>query len=157
SAGSDGRRGRAHDGLGRNQRCRREDDAGRVLRPQPDLGCVAGAARAVLALISPTRPFSAAGECRGGPARSSGGAALVCWHSPASSAKVAPTLPEEVVLRSLAAAILVLGLLIPAKSIADTAPAPRDPNFPAGEENAKDALNSTPRHGELIDVPIAAA
>jgi carboxymethylenebutenolidase len=35
------------------------------------------------------------------------------------------------------------------------APPPRDPNLPAGEENAKDALNASPRHGEIIDVPMS--
>lgn len=33
-------------------------------------------------------------------------------------------------------------------------PPPRDPNLPASEENAKDALNTSPRHGEMVDVPM---
>ena len=63
-------------------------------------------------------------------------------------------------MRSLCGLILALGLLSPSlsRAAADStavAPAPRDPNLPAGEENAKDALNTSPRHGEMVDVPMA--
>jgi carboxymethylenebutenolidase len=33
------------------------------------------------------------------------------------------------------------------------APAPRDPNLPPAEETAKGALETSPRHGEFVDVP----
>lgn len=33
------------------------------------------------------------------------------------------------------------------------AAAPRDPNLPPGEEQAKAALESSPRHGEFVDIP----
>lgn len=33
------------------------------------------------------------------------------------------------------------------------APAPRDPNLPPGEDSAKAALETSPRHGEFADVP----
>jgi len=53
--------------------------------------------------------------------------------------------------------IVALGLLAPGPSSAQSAAPPpaRDPNLPAGEENAKDALNTSPRHGEMVDVPMA--
>jgi len=35
------------------------------------------------------------------------------------------------------------------------APAPRDPNLPAAEADAKAALEKSPRHGELVDVKMA--
>lgn len=59
-------------------------------------------------------------------------------------------------MRHLAAALVVFCLTISVARAADntTAAPPRDPNLPAGEENAKEALNTTPRHGELIDVPM---
>jgi carboxymethylenebutenolidase len=53
--------------------------------------------------------------------------------------------------------IVALGLLAPSFSSAQgSAPPPaRDPNLPAGEENAKDALDTSPRHGEMVNVPMA--
>ena len=35
------------------------------------------------------------------------------------------------------------------------APPPRNPSLPPAEAQAKDALNSSPRHGEYVDVPMA--
>ncbi|HKF42877.1 MAG TPA: dienelactone hydrolase family protein [Thermoanaerobaculia bacterium] len=36
-----------------------------------------------------------------------------------------------------------------------SSPAPRDPNLPAGEADAKAALEKSPRHGEFVDVKMA--
>jgi carboxymethylenebutenolidase len=61
-------------------------------------------------------------------------------------------------LRILWSALVAVSLSASAALAADStavAPPPRDPNLPAGEENAKDVLNTSPRHGEMIDVPMA--
>jgi carboxymethylenebutenolidase len=42
-----------------------------------------------------------------------------------------------------------------APQIPAPAPGPRNPNLPAGEEQAKAALETSPRHGEYVDVPVA--
>ena len=42
-----------------------------------------------------------------------------------------------------------------APQVAAPAPGPRNPNLPAGEEQAKAALETSPRHGEYVDVPVA--
>jgi len=58
-------------------------------------------------------------------------------------------------------ALAILAALFPTASNAQTAPAAsapsaaRDPNLPAGEETAKAALETSPRHGEMVDVPWA--
>jgi len=54
-----------------------------------------------------------------------------------------------------ALAVVVLAALSPTSSIAQPAPAPpaaRDANLPASEETAKAALETSPRHGEMVDV-----
>lgn len=51
---------------------------------------------------------------------------------------------------------LALLILSPASSDAQTAPAidstSRDPNLPPSEQTAKAALETSPRHGEMIDI-----
>ena len=47
-----------------------------------------------------------------------------------------------------------MGVAAPAPSAADSAA--RDPNLPAGEQGAQAALESSPRHGEYVDVAWAA-
>jgi carboxymethylenebutenolidase len=42
-----------------------------------------------------------------------------------------------------------------AASAAPAPPAPRDPSLPAGEEGARAAVESSPRHGEFVDVKMA--
>jgi carboxymethylenebutenolidase len=42
-----------------------------------------------------------------------------------------------------------------AASAAPAAPAPRDEKLPPAEDQAKEALNKSPRHGELVDVKLA--
>ena len=71
-------------------------------------------------------------------------------------------------MRAIALAVLSL-ILAPAAAPAQAPPAapatpspsapatpapPRDPNLPAGEETAKAALESSPRHGEYVDVKV---
>jgi len=56
---------------------------------------------------------------------------------------------------SAIAALCVLSSAAAADNPTTAVAPPRDPNLPAGEENAKDALNTSPRHGELIDVPMS--
>jgi carboxymethylenebutenolidase len=74
------------------------------------------------------------------------------------------TPPLEVTMRAIALAVLSL-ILVPgaARAQAPAAPSPsapatpappRDPNLPAGEETAKAALESSPRHGEYVDVKV---
>lgn len=61
-------------------------------------------------------------------------------------------------MRTVFSLIVALGLLAPGLSSAQSssaAPPARDPNLPAGEENAKEALNTSPRHGEMVNVPLA--
>jgi carboxymethylenebutenolidase len=45
----------------------------------------------------------------------------------------------------------------PSPSAPATPAPPRDPNLPAGEETAKAALESSPRHGEYVDVKVDGA
>lgn len=58
-------------------------------------------------------------------------------------------------LSSVLFAICLSATVAAAADSTSVAPPPRDPNLPAGEENAKAALNSSPRHGEMVDVPMA--
>ena len=46
------------------------------------------------------------------------------------------------------------GLLLAATLSHAQSPAPRDENLPAPEETAKAALESSPRHGELVDIKV---
>jgi carboxymethylenebutenolidase len=64
---------------------------------------------------------------------------------------------REVFVRLIWSALLAICVSATVARAADsTAVAPpRDPNLPAGEENAKDALNASPRHGEMVNVPMA--
>ncbi len=41
----------------------------------------------------------------------------------------------------------------PAPLPAHAAPAPRDPALPPSEDDAKAALDASPRHGEFVDIP----
>ena len=74
------------------------------------------------------------------------------------SAKVGASPSRGGLVRTLFSLIVALGLLAPGLSSAQSssaAPPARDPNLPAGEENAKEALNTSPRHGEMVNVPLA--
>jgi carboxymethylenebutenolidase len=54
-----------------------------------------------------------------------------------------------------ALAVVVMAALSPTSSTAQPASAPpaaRDPNLPASEETAKAALETSPRHGEMVDI-----
>jgi hypothetical protein len=53
----------------------------------------------------------------------------------------------------LAAALVVTLAPAPARAQATPVP-PRDPSLPAGEETARAALESSPRHGEYVDVKV---
>jgi carboxymethylenebutenolidase len=60
-------------------------------------------------------------------------------------------------MRRALIALTLLSLLAPAAAFAqgDTvaaAPRPRDPDLPPGEEQAKAALEASPRHGEFVDI-----
>jgi carboxymethylenebutenolidase len=70
---------------------------------------------------------------------------------------------EEAGMRLLFASILSLLLLSGALSAqapppaASPSPSPRDPNLPPSEQQAKAALEKSPRHGEWIDVKVPGA
>ncbi|MEX1140584.1 MAG: dienelactone hydrolase family protein [Bacteroidota bacterium] len=41
------------------------------------------------------------------------------------------------------------------EAVAKSHALPQDPSLPASEENAQQALNTSPRHGEWVDIPVA--
>ncbi|MGH7731572.1 MAG: dienelactone hydrolase family protein, partial [Candidatus Eiseniibacteriota bacterium] len=61
-------------------------------------------------------------------------------------------------MRRILPALVALALLTSSPSPAPSAPAApadstaRDPNLPAGEETARAALETSPRHGEMVDI-----